>query len=121
MPNAQLSCLTESSPPAAQSALGGRADIDGLFHHSQGGSQYLSICHTERLAEAGVELPLRSVGGSYGNAVADTVIGLCKTEVINRRGSWRNVDAVEFATLEWVGWLNNRRLELRGNIPPVEL
>jgi len=84
-------------------------------------AQYLSIRYTERLAEAGIESSVGSVGDSYDNALAETVIGLYKTEVIRRRGPWRHVEQVEFATLEWVDWFNNRRLlEPIGNIPPVE-
>ena len=84
-------------------------------------SQYLSIRYTERLAEAGIEPSVGSVGDSYDNALAETIIGLFKTEVIRRRGPWRNVEHVEFATLEWVDWFNNRRLlEPIGHIPPVE-
>ena len=83
--------------------------------------QYLSIRYTERLAEAGIEPSVGSVGDSYDNALAETIIGLYKTEVIRRHGPWRNIDAVEFATLEWVDWFNNRRLlEPIGYIPPVE-
>ena len=75
----------------------------------------------ERLAEAGIEPSVGSVGDSYDNALAETVIGLFKTEVIHRRGSWRSFEAVEYATLEWVDWFNNRRLlEPIGNIPPAE-
>lgn len=93
----------------------------GLVHHSDRGSQYLSIRYTERLAEAGIEPSVGSVGDSYDNALAETVIGLFKTEVIHRRGPWRSFEAVEFATLEWVDWFNNRRLlEPIGNIPPAE-
>ena len=93
----------------------------GLVHHSDRGSQYLSIKHTERLAEAGVEPSVGSVGDSYDNALAETVNGLYKAEVIHRRGPWRSFEAVEFATLEWVDWFNNRRLlEPIGNIPPTE-
>jgi transposase InsO family protein len=93
----------------------------GLVHHSDRGSQYVSIRYTERLAAAGIEPSVGSVGDSYDNALAETVIGLFKTEVIRRRGPWRNVDAVEFATLEWVDWFNHRRLfEPIGNIPPAE-
>ena len=85
------------------------------------GSQYVSIRYTERLAAAGIEPSVGSVGDSYDNALAETVIGLFKTEVIRRCGPWRNVDAVEFATLEWVDWFNKRRLlEPIGNIPPAE-
>ena len=84
-------------------------------------SQYLSIRYTERLAEAGIESSVGSVGDSYDNALAETIIGLYKTEVVRRRGPWRNVEHVEFATLEWVDWFNNRRLlQPIGNIPPVE-
>ena len=93
----------------------------GLVHHSDRGSQYVSIKYTERLAEAGIEPSVGSVGDSYDNALAETVIGLFKTEVIHRRGPWRSLEAVEFATLEWVDWFNNRRLlEPIGNIPPAE-
>jgi len=93
----------------------------GLVHHSDRGSQYVSIRYTERLAAAGIEPSVGSVGDSYDNALAETVIGLFKTEVIRRCGPWRNVDAVEFATLEWVDWFNKRRLlEPIGNIPPAE-
>ncbi len=93
----------------------------GLIHHSDRGSQYVSIKYTERLADAGIELSVGSVGDSYDNALAETVIGLFKTEVIHRRGPWRSLEVVEFATLEWVDWFNNRRLlEPIGNIPPAE-
>jgi putative transposase len=93
----------------------------GLVHHSDRGSQYVSIKYTERLAEAGIEPSVGSVGDSYDNALAETINGLYKAEVIHRRGSWRTMEAVEFATLEWVDWFNNRRLlEPIGNIPPVE-
>ena len=93
----------------------------GLVHHSDRGSQYVSIRYTERLAAAGIEPSVGSVGDSYDNALAESVIGLFKTEVIRRRGPWRNMDAVEFATLEWVDWFNKRRLlEPVGNIPPAE-
>jgi putative transposase len=93
----------------------------GLVHHSDRGSQYVSIKYTERLAEAGIEPSVGSVGDSYDNALAETINGLYKAEVIHRRGSWRTMEAVEFATLGWVDWFNNRRLlEPIGNIPPVE-
>ena len=92
-----------------------------LIHHSDRGVQYVSIKYTERLAEAGIEPSVGSVGDSYDNALAETVIGLFKTEVIHRRGPWRSLEAVEFATLEWVDWYNNRRLlEPIGSIPPAE-
>ena len=105
---------------ALEQALHDRRPIegDGLVHHSDRGVQYVSIKYTERLAEAGIEPSVGSVGDSYDNALAETINGLYKTEVIRRRGPWRNLEAVEFATLEWVGWFNNRRLlEPIGNIP----
>lgn len=93
----------------------------GLVHHSDRGSQYVSIKYTERLAEAGIEPSVGSVGDSYDNALAETINGLYKAEVIHRRGPWRSFEAVEYATLEWVDWFNNRRLlEPIGNIPPAE-
>jgi putative transposase len=93
----------------------------GLVHHSDRRSQYLSIKYTERLAEAGIEPSVGSVGDSYDNALAETINGLFKAEVIHRRSPWRNFEAVEYATLEWVDWFNNRRLlEPIGNIPPAE-
>jgi len=93
----------------------------GLIHHSDRGSQYVSIKYTERLAEAGIEPSVGSVGDSYDNALAETINGLYKAEVIHRRGPWRTIEAVEFATLEWVDWFNHRRLlEPIGNIPPAE-
>ena len=93
----------------------------GLVHHSDRGSQYVGIRYTERLAEAGIEPSVGSVGDSYDNALAETINGLYKTEVIHRRGPWRNFQAVEVATLTWVDWFNNRRLlEPIGNIPPAE-
>ncbi|MBL9053639.1 MAG: IS3 family transposase [Tabrizicola sp.] len=93
----------------------------GLVHHSDRGSQYLSIKYTERLADAGIEPSVGSVGDSYDNALAETINGLFKAEAIHRRGPWRSCEAVEYATLEWVDWFNNRRLlEPIGNIPPAE-
>jgi transposase InsO family protein len=83
--------------------------------------QYLLIKYTERVTEAGIEPSVGSDGDSYDNALAETVIGLFKTEVIHRRGPWRSFEAVEFATLEWVDWFNNRHLlEPNGSIPPAE-
>jgi putative transposase len=83
--------------------------------------QYLSIRCTERLADAGIELSVGSRGDAYDNALAETVIGLFKTEVIRRLGPWRSLEAVEFAALEWIDWFNNRRLlEPIGYIPPAE-
>ena len=92
-----------------------------LIHHSDRGSQYLSIRYTERLAEAGLEPSVGSTGDAYDNAMAETVIGLYKTEVIRRDGPWRNLDDVEYATLEWVAWYNSQRLlEPLGYLPPAE-
>ena len=107
---------------ALEQALWSRVDVRGVVHHSDRGSQYLSIKYSERLTEAGVEPSVGSIGDSYDNALAETIIGLFKTEVIHHRGPWRSVDAVEYATLEWVDWFNNRRLlESIGNVPPAEL
>jgi transposase InsO family protein len=108
---------------ALEQALHARqpARSGGLIHHSDRGSQYLSIRYTERLAEAGIEPSVGSVGDSYDNALAETINGLYKAEVIHRRGPWRSFEAVEYATLEWVDWFNHRRLlEPIGNIPPAE-
>jgi transposase InsO family protein len=94
---------------------------DQLVHHSDRGVQYLSIRYTERLLEAGIEPSVGSRGDSYDNALAETVIGLFKTEVIRQRGPWRGFDDVEFATLEWVWWFNHQRLlEPLGYLPPAE-
>ena len=106
---------------ALEQALHARPFRDGLIHHSDRGVQYLSIRYTERLAEAGIEPSVGSVGDSYDNALAESVIGLFKTEVIRRQGPWRGLEDVEFATLTWVDWFNNRRLlEPIGDIPPRE-
>lgn len=107
---------------ALEQALHARRPVEGgLVHHSDRGVQYVSIKYSERLAKAGIEPSVGSVGDSYDNALAETVIGLFKTEVIHRRGPWRSFDGVEYATLEWVDWFNNRRLlEPIGNIPPAE-
>jgi transposase InsO family protein len=107
---------------ALEQALYSRTGVEGLIHHSDRGSQYLSIRYTERLAEAGIESSVGSVGDSYDNALAETIIGLFKTEVIRRRGPWKTIDEVEYAVCEWVDWYNNRRLlESIGDIPPAEL
>jgi putative transposase len=98
-----------------------RGGLDGLVHHSDRGSQYTSIRYTERLAEAGAVTSVGSRGDSYDNALAETIIGLYKTELIRRRGPWRGIDEVEYATLEWVDWFNHRRLlEPIGHVPPAE-
>jgi putative transposase len=108
---------------ALEQALHDRRPVSGsgLVHHSDRGVQYVSIKYTERLAEAGLEPSVGSVGDSYDNALAETINGLYKAEVIHRRGPWRSMEAVEYATLEWVDWFNNRRLlEPIGSIPPAE-
>ena len=108
---------------ALEQALHGRRPVQGsgLVHHSDRGVQYVSIKYTERLADAGVEPSVGSIGDSYDNALAETINGLYKAEIIHRRGPWRSMEAVEFATLEWVDWFNNRRLlEPIGYVPPAE-
>lgn len=96
-------------------------DLDGLIHHSDAGSQFTSITYTERLADAGIEPSVGSRGDSYDNALAESEIGLFKTELVRRRGPWRTPEQVELATLEWVDWFNNRRLHSSiGDVPPVE-
>lgn len=106
---------------ALEQALHARGGPSGVVHHSDRGTQYTSIRYTQRLAEAGVERSVGSVGDSYDNALAGTINGLYKTEVIRRQGPWRNIQAVEFATLRWVDWFNNRRLlEPLGYVPPAE-
>ncbi|MCP4548564.1 MAG: IS3 family transposase [bacterium] len=106
---------------ALEQALWARPKSKDLVHHSDRGVQYLSIRYTERLAEAGIEPSVGSVGDSYDNALAETVIGLYKTEVIGKDGPWRTADHVEFETLKWVDWFNNRRLlGPIGYVPPVE-
>ncbi len=98
-----------------------RERLDGLVHHSDRGSQYLAIRYTERLAEAGGVTSVGSRGDSYDNALAETIIGLYKTELIRRHGPWKGIDDVEYATLEWVDWFNHRRLlEPIGHVPPAE-
>lgn len=106
---------------ALEQALHARAVSGGLIHHSDRGSQYLSIRYTERLSEAGVESSVGSRGDSYDNAMAESIIGLFKSEIIHRRGPWRNLDQVEYAVLEWVDWFNHRRLlEPLDYLPPME-
>ncbi len=98
-----------------------REGLEGLVHHSDRGSQYLAIRYTERLAEAGGVTSVGSRGDSYDNALAETIIGLFKTELIRRRGPWKGTDDVEYSTLEWVDWFNHRRLlEPIGDVPPGE-
>jgi putative transposase len=108
---------------ALEQALHERRPVSGgkLVHHSDRGSQYVSIKYTDRLLEAGIEPSVGTVGDSYDNALAETINGLYKAEVIHRRGPWRSLESVEFATLEWVDWFNHRRLMGPiGNIPPAE-
>ena len=98
-----------------------KSESDELIHHSDRGVQYLSIRYAERLQDAGIEPSVGSVGDSYDNALAETINGLYKTEVIRQQGPWRTIEDVEFATLTWVDWFNNRRLfEPIGNVPPSE-
>jgi transposase InsO family protein len=107
---------------ALEQALHDRRPVGGgLVHHSDRGVQYVSIKYTDRLAEAGLVPSVGSVGDSYDNALAETINGLYKAEVIWRCGPWKSLEAVEFATLEWVDWFNNRRLlSSIGNVPPAE-
>ena len=115
------SLRTDLALDALEQALYARPTTEALVHHSDRGTQYLSIRYTERLAEAGIEPSVGSVGDSYDNALAESVIGLYKTEVIEPRGPWRHADAVEFATLEWVDWFNHRRLlGPIGHVPPAK-
>jgi putative transposase len=119
---ASRSLRTDLALDALEMAMWVRHDgLEGLVHHSDRGSQYLSIRYTERLAEAGAVTSVGSRGDSYDNALAETIIGLYKTELIRRRGPWKGIDEVEYATLEWVDWFNHRRLlEPIGHVPPVE-
>jgi putative transposase len=119
---ASRSLRTDLALDALEMAVWQRhGDLEGLVHHSDRGSQYLSIRYTERLAEAGAACSVGSRGDSYDNALAETIIGLYKTELIGRRGPWKGLDEVEYATLEWVDWFNHRRLlEPIGSVPPAE-
>jgi putative transposase len=106
---------------ALEQAIWSRCPPKGVVHHSDHGSQYLSIRYSQRLTEIGVQPSTGTVGDSYDNALAETITGLYKTEVIHHRGPWRNLETVEYATLEWVDWFNNRRLlEPIGNVTPAE-
>jgi putative transposase len=119
---ASRSLRTDLALDALEMAVWQRhGDLEGLVHHSDRGSQYLSVRYTERLAEAGAACSVGSRGDSYDNALAETIIGLYKTELIGRRGPWKGLDEVEYATLEWVDWFNHRRLlEPIGSVPPAE-
>jgi transposase InsO family protein len=114
---------TDIALDALEQALYDReaAEHGELIHHSDRGVQYLSIRYTERLSEVGITPSVGSVGDSYDNALAETVIGLFKTELIRQQGPWKNIEDVEFATLSWVDWFNSKRLlEPIGDMPPAE-
>lgn len=114
---------TDLALDALEQAIWARKDEDlwGLVHHSDRGVQYLAVRYTERLADAGAVTSVGSRGDSYDNALAESVIGLYKAELVRHRGPWRGLDDLEYATLEWVDWWNHRRLlEPIGNIPPAE-
>jgi transposase InsO family protein len=113
---------TELALEALEMAIWRRNTVlDGLVHHSDRGSQYTSIRYTERLSDAGIEGSVGSRGDSYDNALAESVIGLYKTELIERGRPWKTPEEVEFATLEWIDWWNNRRLHSSiGDVPPAE-
>jgi putative transposase len=114
---------TDLALDALEMALWRRdATVEGLVHHSDRGCQYTAIRYTERLEEAGIQPSVGSKGDSYDNALAETVNGLFKTELIGPQGPWRTVEQVELAMLEWIDWYNHRRLHSAlGDIPPVEL
>jgi putative transposase len=120
---ASASLRAELALDALEMAIWSRRaeDLSALVHHSDGGVQYLSIRYTERLAEAGAVRSVGSRGDSYDNALAETIVGLYKTELIRRRGPWRSLDHLELATAEWVDWWNQRRLHgANGDLPPAE-
>ena len=118
---ASAAMRTDLALDALEQALYARQPNERLVHHSDRGSQYLAIRYTERLAEAGIEASVGSRGDSYDNALAESVIGLFKTEVIRQQGPWRNLDQVEYATLDWVAWFNTQRLLAPlGYLPPAE-
>ena len=117
---ASTSLRSDLALDALEMAIWARQDtcLGGFVHHS---GQYLSIRYTERLGEAGAVCSVGSRGDSYDNALAESIIGLFKAEIIRNRGPWKNLDEVEYATLEWIDWFNHRRLlEPIGNIPPAE-
>lgn len=118
---ASRSLRSDLALAALEQALWAREPGDGLVHHSDRGAQYLSIRYTERLAEAGAVASVGSRGDSYDNALAESVNGLYKAELVRRRGPWRGLDDLEFATLGWVDWFNRRRLHgAIGHVPPAE-
>jgi putative transposase len=120
---ASITMRTDLALDALEMALWRRRTmpLDGLIHHSDAGCQYLAVRYTERLDEAGLARSVGSRGDSYDNALAESAIGLYKTELVHRRGPWRTIDDLELATLEYIDWFNHRRLhgEL-GMIPPAE-
>jgi putative transposase len=123
-------CSTSMTTPlvldAIEHAIWSRAhegitDLGGLIHHNDRGSQYTSVAFTERLLDAGIDASIGATGSSYDNALAETINGLYKTELIKPRGPWRNCDQVEIATMEWVDWFNNRRIyEHCDDLTPTE-
>lgn len=117
------SLKTDIALDALEQALHDRqVEQEELIHHSDRGVQYVSIRYSERLSEVGITPSVGSVGDSYDNALAETIIGLFKTELIRQRGPWRSLDEVEYATLTWVNWFNHHRLlEPIGDVPPAEL
>ena len=118
---ASAAMRTDLALDALDPALHARRPNERLVHHSDRGAQYLAIRYTERLADAGIEASVGSRGDSYDNALAESVIGLVKTEVIRPQGPWRTLDDVEYATLDWVHWFNTQRLlEPLGYLPPAE-
>jgi transposase InsO family protein len=120
---ASSSLRTDIVLDALEQAIYDRCEdgLSGLVHHSDRGTQYLSMRYTDRLAEAGIAPSVGSRGDSYDNAMAESIIGLFKTEMIQRQGPWRHLEAVEFATLDWVDWFNHHRLlGPIGYVPPAE-
>jgi len=118
---ASRSLRSDLALAALEQALWARDPHDGLVHHSDRGVQYLSVRYTERLVQAGAVTSVGSRGDSYDNALAESVIGLYKAELVRRQGPWSGLDDLEFATLEWVDWFNHRRLfGAIGYVPPAE-
>lgn len=118
------SLRTDLALDALEQALHDRqiGEQEQLIHHSDRGVQYVAIRYADRLAEVGINPSVGSVGDSYDNALAETINGLYKTELIRQQGPWRGIEAVELATLTWVDWFNNRRImESIGNVPPAKL
>ena len=119
--NVSTRMTTELVLSALECALWTRCPDEGLVSHNDAGSQYLSIAYSERLAEAGIAASVGSVGDAYDNALAETINGLFKTEIIRKHAPWKGFEEVEYATLDWIDWFNNERLfEPIGDIPPKE-